>query len=155
MFSVEVLRSALDFCALGQTPRDLNIGIILAIRVFVGFRARETYTLRFRAIKDRNKGIIRITPNDEPKTFARNPDLQPATIEWLNHFMDRFPKGQKPKDDDWLMPKTDTHQKIAKERITTGGWRQHLGHSKKSSWGSRWEAWAKANNRPFQRLEQK
>jgi integrase len=152
--SVEVLRSALDFCALGQTPRDLNIGIILAIRVFVGFRARETYTLRFRAIKDRNKDIIRITSNDEPKTFARNPDLQPATIDWLNHFMDRFPKGQKPKDDDWLMPKATRHGIILNECISMSGFRQHLGHKTKSSWGSRWEAWAKENNRPFQRLGQ-
>ena len=134
----KLIGSMLKYSVSTKKVRDLQTGIVIAIRAFVGPRAKETRMLRYRVMNEvESKGVFRIKDADHVKTFPRPIELKANAREWLLFLMNQY--KEKPHEDQYIV----WDRRNASKPLTDNGWKQHWTY-----WLKKWKAWAIKNDEP-------
>ena len=134
----KLIESMLKYSVSTKKVRDLQTGIVIAIRAFVGPRVTEARLLRYRVMNEvETEGIFRIGPSDHFKTFDRPIELQPNAKEWLLFLMKQY--KEQPQDSQHIV----WNRRDTSKPMTDGGWKQHW-----TTWLKKWGAWAIKNDEP-------
>ena len=132
----KVIESMLNYSVSTGKSRDVQTGIVIAIRAFVGLRTRESRMLRYRVMRDIKENLFRIDKSDHYKTFPRNIELKTNASDWLQYLMRQF--KEEPSEGQYIVWDRSNPSKP----ITDGAWKQHW-----TCWIKKWNTWAAENGR--------